>query len=205
MIKKNVAILISGNGSNMIELLKDMRNDKHPCRLSMVIADNNNSKGIKKAKKLGYNTQIIEFKKCSSKKDFEEKLISLLKENKIEFICLAGFMRILSKEFVKIYENKILNIHPSLLPLFKGLKTHEKVLSEGFPFHGATVHVVTEEVDCGKIIAQGITFVKKNDKVEMLSKRVLKLEHKIYKKALIHYIKKKDNFLLFFDKNIKKI
>ena len=204
MIKKKIAILISGNGSNMIELLKDMRNEDHPGIPILVIADNYNADGIKKAKKFGCIAKVIDFQSFSSKFNFENKLIYLLKKNQIELICLAGFMKVLSKKFVDVYKNRILNIHPSLLPLYQGLETHQRVLTQGLPFHGATVHVVTEKIDKGKIIAQGITYVSKKDDETKLSKRVLKIEHKIYKYALRHYLEKKDEPILYIDKKIKK-
>jgi len=202
MRKKNVAILISGNGSNMVELIKDMKKKNHPGKPVIVISDNKDALGIKKAKKLGCETKIIEFKKFPSKNDFEIKLSSELKKLKIDIICLAGFMRILSESFISLYEKKILNIHPSILPLFPGLDTHKKALNSGIRVHGATVHFVTKKVDSGKIIAQGITYIKNKDTELSLSKRVLKIEHKLYKKALINFLKNKNDPLLVLDKNL---
>ena len=204
MRKKNVAILISGNGSNMAELIKDMKKKNHPGKLTIVISDNKNALGIQKAKKLGCDTKIIEYKKFNSKNDFEVKIHSELKKNKIDIICLAGFMKILSANFISFYESKILNIHPSLLPLFPGLDTHKRALNSGIRIHGATVHVVTEKVDKGKIIAQGVTYVKHKDTELSLSKRVLNIEHKLYKKALLNFLKKECKPLLIIDKKLKR-
>jgi len=203
MRKKNIAILISGNGSNMEELLKDMKKKNHPGKPIIVISDNKKAFGIEKANKLGCKTKIIEFKKFNSKNDFEVELHSELKKNEIDIICLAGFMKILSANFISLYNNKILNIHPSILPLFPGLDTHKRALNSGMIIHGATIHIVTEKVDSGKIIAQGITYIKSKDTELTLSKRVLKIEHKIYKKALNNFLKEKYKPLLIIDKNLK--
>ena len=145
------------------------------------------------AKKLGLKTFIINRKEIISKQIFEKKMLSVLLKNKIDILCLAGFMEILSKEFIKYWDNKILNIHPSLLPLFPGLDTHKRVLDSGMSMHGATVHLVTEKVDKGPILSQGVVRVFKKDDETKLKKRVSKLEYILYPKTISEFIKKINN------------
>ncbi len=180
--KKNIAVLISGRGSNLKSLIKYSNKKKSLIKIKLVISNNINAKGLEIAKKSKINNQYIKY---SNKKNFENRSLKLLKKNKIDLICLAGFMKILSKTFIKKFSKPILNIHPSLLPKYKGLNTHYKVIKNKEKYSGATVHIVNKELDSGKIIIQEQVKILKSDNVETLEKKVLKIEHKIYPKAII--------------------
>ena len=180
--KKNIAVLISGRGSNLKSLIKYSNKKKSLFKIKLVISNNINAKGLEIAEKSKINKQYIKY---SNKKNFENRSLKLLKKNKIDLICLAGFMKILSKTFIKKFSKPILNIHPSLLPKYKGLNTHYKVIKNKEKYSGATVHIVNEKLDSGKIIIQEQVKILKSDIVETLEKKVLKIEHKIYPKAII--------------------
>ena len=186
-MKLSVAILISGSGSNMVQLIKSM-DDNHPAFPSIVISNKPNAAGIKKAQDLGVPTQIIDdnFEKTNGL-DFESKLKEILNRYKVEIICLAGFMRILSKDFIELFEGRILNIHPSLLPKYKGLNTHARALASNEQFAGCSVHLVTSELDGGPVLAQSKISIDKTDNVESLSTKVLKEEHVLYPKVLLKF------------------
>ena len=196
-MKLSVAILISGSGSNMVQLIKSM-DDNHPAFPSVVISNKPNAAGIKRAQDLGIPTQIINdnFEKSNSL-DFEIKLKEILNRYEVKIICLAGFMKILSKDFIELFEGRILNIHPSLLPKYKGLNTHDRAIAANDRFSGCSVHLVTAELDGGPILAQSKVTIKKTDTAETLSSKVLKKEHLLYPKVLLnfsHQIKKTLNF-----------
>ena len=186
-MKLSVAILISGSGSNMVQLIKSMDNN-HPAFPSIVISNKPNAAGIKKAKDLGIPTQIIDenFEK-SNGLDFEAKLKEILNTYEVKIICLAGFMRILSKDFIEVFKGRILNIHPSLLPKYKGLNTHARALASNEQFAGCSVHLVTSELDGGPVLAQSQISIDKTDNVESLSAKVLKEEHILYPKVLLKF------------------
>lgn len=186
-MKLSVAILISGSGSNMVQLIKSM-DDSHPAFPSIVISNKPHAAGIKKAQDFGIPTQIIDdnFEK-SNGLDFESKLKELLNKYEVKIICLAGFMRILSKDFIKLFEGRILNIHPSLLPKYKGLNTHARALASNEQFAGCSVHLVTSELDGGPVLAQTQISIHKTDNVESLSAKVLKEEHILYPKVLLKF------------------
>ena len=183
-MKLSVAILISGSGSNMVQLVKSM-DDKHPAFASVVISNNSEALGLKKAQDLGVPTETIDpdFVKKNGL-DFETELIKILKDYNVEVICLAGFMKILSKEFVDNFKDRILNIHPSLLPKYKGLNTHKRAIDNKDKYSGCTVHFVTNKLDSGKIILQKKVKISKLDSPEKLAQKILKEENKIYPKAL---------------------
>ena len=183
--KKNIAVLISGRGSNLTSLIKYSKRKKSLFEIKLVISNNFNAKGLKIANKSKIKNQYIKY---SNKKNFENRSLKLLKKYNIDLICLAGFMRILSKKFIKGFSKPILNIHPSLLPKYKGLNTHYKVIKNREKFSGATVHIVNEKLDAGKIIIQEKVRILKSDIVKTLEKKVLKIEHKIYPKAIIKLI-----------------
>ena len=200
--KIKLAILISGNGSNMRALIDDMESSDHPAETALVISDSSNAKGLKIAQEKNIQAVAINFHEFPNPSAFETKLMGTIQLAGIDFICLAGFMRILSPSFVREFKNRILNIHPSLLPLFKGLRTHEKALKSGMIFHGATVHVVTEKLDSGKILGQAIVPIHKNDTKATLASRVLKLEHKLYPTVLKNFLQgKTDPIILTEIKN----
>ena len=179
--KVNTAIFISGTGSNLKNLIKFSLSKKSPIRINFVLSNKMKAKGLMYAKKHNIKKKIYSFK---NKILDEKKILNDLKKNKIELICLAGFMKILSKNFIRRFKGKIINIHPSLLPKYKGLNTHERALKNKEKFSGCTVHHVNYKLDSGKIILQEKVKINKNETVGRLTKKVLKLEHKIYPKAI---------------------
>ena len=186
-MKLSVAILISGSGSNMVQLIKSM-DDNHPAFPSIVISNKPNAAGIKKARDLGIPTQIInENFEQSNGIDFEAELTEILNRYEVKIICLAGFMRILSKDFIDVFKGRILNIHPSLLPKYKGLNTHARAIAAKDKFSGCSVHLVTSELDGGPVLAQSQISIDKTDNVESLSTKVLKEEHVLYPKVLLKF------------------
>ena len=179
-----IAVFISGNGSNLKSLIKNFKNDSK-IKISLVLSNNPKANGLAYAKNNKINYKIINYK---SKKKAENIILNLLKKNKINIICLAGFMKILSKNFIIKFKKPILNIHPSLLPKYKGLNTHSRVILNKEKFSGCTVHLVKPALDSGKIIGQKIVKIKKNENASMLSKRILKQEHILYSKTIRKYI-----------------
>ena len=184
-IKKKVAIFISGRGSNLKSLVKYSKKKNSKINIILVISNNSKAKGLKYAKKNKIKYYAIYYKNLYN---FEKKILKLLKKFKIDFICLAGFMKILSKNFIKKFKKPILNIHPSLLPKFKGLETHKRVLKNNEKYSGATVHLVTSKLDSGKIILQKKIKIFKFDNEKTLEKKILKIEHEIYPKAIIKFL-----------------
>ena len=180
--KIKAAVFISGAGTNLESLIKFSKKKRSPFIVQLIISNNLRSKGLRFAKIFGIKKRIFKFKK---KKLDEKKILKILKFEKINLICLAGFMKILSKSFIKNFKGKILNIHPSLLPKYKGLNTHKRVLLNKEKYTGCTVHFVSPNLDSGKIIMQKKIKVKKKDTPEKLGKRVLIEEHKLYPKAIL--------------------
>ena len=183
--KKNTAVFISGRGSNLRSLIKYSKTKKSLIRIVLVISDKSNAKGLEYANKSKINNFFIKY---YNRKSFENRLLRLLKKNNIDLICLAGFMKIISSNFIKKFCKPILNIHPSLLPKYKGLDTHDRVIKNKDKYSGATVHIVNEKLDSGKIILQEKVKVLKSDNGKSLGKKVLKIEHKIYPKAIIRLL-----------------
>ena len=179
--KENIAVFISGTGSNLFNLIKysKLKNSKY--NVKYVFSDKKNAGGLKFAKKFKIPYEILNYE---NKKKAEKKSLKFLKLNNIKIICLAGFMKILSGTFVKNYKGKIINIHPSLLPKYKGLNTHQRVLDNNEKYSGCTVHFVNTKLDAGKKILQKKVKVNKNDNAKILAKRILRQEHKIYPLAL---------------------
>jgi phosphoribosylglycinamide formyltransferase-1 len=180
--KFKTAVFISGTGTNFKNLIKFSKIKKTPISINLVISNINNAKGLKYANQFNIKKKVFNFHDI---KNTEKKILSLLKKEKINFICLAGFMRILSKNFIKRYNGKIINIHPSLLPKYKGLNTHYRAIENKDKFAGCTVHYVTEKLDSGKIIMQKKIKISANDSPTSLAKKVLKQEHKLYLAAII--------------------
>jgi phosphoribosylglycinamide formyltransferase-1 len=176
----NVGVFISGRGSNLKELIKYSKKNNTNWKIKLVISNNKKAKGLVYAKK----NKIINYAIEKKKSQFEKKAFKYLKKNKINLLCLAGFMKILSKEFIKNYKYKIINIHPSLLPKYKGLNTHERAIKAGDKYAGSTVHYVTAKLDSGKKILQTKVKIFKKDNASSLAKRVLIAEHLIYPKAV---------------------
>ena len=180
--KINTAVFISGNGSNLKSLIKFSKTRKSPIFINLIISNNPKAKGLKLGKIYKIKKKVINFKK---KYKSENHLISLLKVHKIKMICLAGFMKILSKNFISKFKGKILNIHPSLLPKYKGLNTHQRAINKKEKFSGCTVHFVSSKLDSGKIILQKKVRIKSNDTPKKLAKKILAQEHKLYPKAIL--------------------
>jgi len=183
--KKNTAILISGRGSNLRSLIKYSKTKKSLIRIVLVVSDNFSAKGLNYANKSNINNIVIKY---SNRNSFEDRLFKLLRKNNVDLICLAGFMKILSGKFIKKLNKTILNIHPSLLPKYKGLNTHDRAIKNKDKYSGATVHVVNNKLDSGKIILQKKVKISKSDNKKSLEKKVLKIEHKIYAKAIIRLL-----------------
>ena len=179
--KTKTAIFISGTGSNLKNLIKFSKKKKSPISIDLIISNTHNAKGLKYSRKYSIQKKIISFK---NNKLAEKKILKILQVKNIKFICLAGFMKILSKNFIKKFKGKIINIHPSLLPKYKGLNTHKKAIENNDKFAGCSVHFVTAKVDSGKIIMQKKVKVKKRDTVDSLAKKVLKNDHLLYPAAI---------------------
>ena len=178
--KINTSVFISGRGSNLKNLFKFSKHKQSPIKISLVLSSSKMAKGLKFAKLNNIKYLSINY----NQKNIEKKILLILKKNNIRMICLAGFMKILSKNFISKFKGKILNIHPSLLPKYKGLNTHERVLKNKEKYTGATVHLVNDKLDSGKIITQKKIMVLKKDNKKSLEKKVLKIEHKIYPEAI---------------------
>ena len=186
-MKLSVAILISGSGSNMVQLIKSMDHE-HPAFPSIVISNKSGALGLKKAQDLRIPTKVIDQNLIKSNGlNFEIELINILIENKIDIICLAGFMKILSEKFIKRFSDRILNIHPSLLPKYKGLNTHARALASNDAIAGCSVHLVTAELDGGPVLAQTKVLIEKNETVDSLKAKVLIQEHVLYPKVLLNF------------------
>ena len=180
--KLKTAVFISGTGSNFKNLIKFSKIRKSPISIDLVISNINKARGLIYADQFNIKKKIFDFKNI---KKTEKKILSILKRKKIRFICLAGFMKILSKSFIKKFNGKIINIHPSLLPKYKGLNTHQRAITNREVFTGCTVHYVSEKLDSGKIIMQKKVKVTAKDTQYSLAKKVLKQEHKLYPAAII--------------------
>jgi phosphoribosylglycinamide formyltransferase 1 len=178
------AILISGRGSNMAALIEAAAAEDYPAHVTVVVADRPDAGGLSLARSTGVEAIAIDAKAAGSRAAFEAALDAELRRRGVELICLAGFMRILSADFVARWQGRALNIHPSLLPAYKGLDTHARALADGAREHGCTVHWVTAELDAGEIVAQARVAVWPSDTPETLAARVLEEEHRLYPQAL---------------------
>ena len=179
--KIKTAVFISGTGSNLKNLIKFSKQKNFPISINLIISNKSKAKGLIYGNIFKIKKKVFNF---GSKINAEKKILSLLYRNKIELICLAGFMKILSKSFIQKFNGKILNIHPSLLPKYKGLNTHARALKNHDKYSGCTVHLVNSKLDSGKIILQKKIKIYKNDNIKTLSKRILKHEHKLYPAAI---------------------
>lgn len=184
MRKVRTAVLISGRGSNMVALTKAAQAEDYPAEIKLVISNRPKAAGLDKAKALGIKAIGIDHTAFKSRRKFEKALDDALREAKIELICCAGFMRVLTPWFVSRWEGRLLNIHPSLLPKYKGLNTHQRALDAGDMAHGCTVHYVTAELDGGATILQKSIKISPEDTAKLLSERLLPLEQKLYPQAL---------------------
>jgi phosphoribosylglycinamide formyltransferase-1 len=184
-MKKSVAILISGRGSNMTALIEAAEAKDYPAEIVLVISNRPDAPGLARARSAGVATAVVDHTRFGDEREaFEHALDGELRKNRIDLVCLAGFMRLLTPWFVTRWSGRMLNIHPSLLPQFKGLHTHRRALEVGMKRHGATVHFVVPEMDSGPIVAQDSVAVREGDTEETLAARVLELEHQLYPRAL---------------------
>lgn len=182
--KRRVAILISGRGSNMVSLVEAARAPTFPASISLVVSNRPGAPGLDRAREAGIAALAVDHRAYPSREEFERALDRALAERSIEVLCLAGFMRVLTPWFVERWTGRMLNIHPSLLPLFRGTHTHERALAEGVLVHGCTVHFVVPELDAGPMVAQAAVPVLPGDTPDSLAARVLAAEHQLYPEAL---------------------
>jgi len=180
--KVKSAVFISGNGSNLKSLIKFSKKKKSPISIDLIISNNPKAKGLKLGKIYKIKRKVYNFKR---KYKIENQILSDLKEHKVKMICLAGFMKILSRNFITKFKGKILNIHPSLLPKYKGLNTHQRALDNNEKYSGCTVHFVNSRLDSGKIILQKKVKILKNDTKNSLARKVLIQEHKLYPRSIL--------------------
>ena len=180
--KIKTAVFISGVGSNLKSLIKFSKTKKSPISINLIISNNPKAKGLKLGNLNKVKKKVFNFKK---KYKIENQIISVLKEHEIKMICLAGFMKILSRNFISKFKGKILNIHPSLLPKYKGLNTHQRALDNDEKYSGCTVHFVNARLDSGKIILQKKVKITNNETKNSLAKKILKQEHKLYPRAIL--------------------
>jgi phosphoribosylglycinamide formyltransferase-1 len=185
MARKRVAILISGRGSNMVALIEAAKDQRYSAEIALVVSNEPAAEGLTRAASAGIRTAIVDHRPFGKDRAaFERALQDMLQAHRIELVCLAGFMRLLTPWFVRQWDGRLLNIHPALLPAFKGLDTHARALAAGAKEHGATVHFVVPEMDSGPIIAQAAVPVLGTDTEAALAARVLEVEHRIYPEAL---------------------
>ncbi|WP_018265269.1 phosphoribosylglycinamide formyltransferase [Methylosinus sp. LW4] len=182
--RQRTAILISGRGSNMDALIEAARAPDFPAEIALVVSNRPEAAGLAKAKAAGIAVAAVDHKIYAGREEFERSLQIVLETHRIEFLCLAGFMRLLTPWFIGQWRGRMLNIHPALLPSFRGLHTHERALADGVKIHGCTVHFVVPEMDEGPIVAQSAVAVLDSDTPDSLAARVLEQEHLLYPRAL---------------------
>ena len=182
--RKRVGVLISGRGSNMEALLEACDRPDFPAEIVVVVSNRPDAGGLAKAEARGITAKVIDHTAFDDRPDFEDALTAVLQEHSVDLICNAGFMRLLTEHFVSIWKDRLLNIHPSLLPAFRGLHTHERAIQSGAKISGCTVHFVRVEMDAGPIVIQGAVPILANDTPDTLAARILKTEHDIYPRAL---------------------
>lgn len=203
---KKIGILISGSGSNMQALAEACLADEYPAEIKIVISDKADAGGLARAAKLGIKAIAIVRKDYDSKAAHEAAILAALDEANLDFLCLAGFMRLLSEDFINVWQGRMINIHPSILPLFAGLHTHQRAIDAGCRVHGCSVHFVTADMDEGPIISQAIVPVLPSDDADTLAARVLKVEHQLYPKCLALLassgVRMDENERAVFDKNL---
>jgi len=185
MARKRVAVLISGRGSNMGALVEAARDPAYPAEIALVLSNRPDAGGLAFARDNGIATDVVDHAKFGKDREaFERAMQSVLETRRIELVCLAGFMRLLTPYFIGQWQDRMLNIHPALLPSFKGLDTHARALAAGVKIHGATVHFVVADMDAGPIVMQAAVPVLEDDDADTLAARVIRVEHKIYPLAL---------------------
>ncbi|MFQ5674015.1 MAG: phosphoribosylglycinamide formyltransferase [Nitrospinales bacterium] len=186
--KFKLGVLVSGRGSNLQAIIDAIERGEVTAEIAIVISDKKNAPALERCRKHGISGVFLDPKSYPDKQGFEQALIGLLRERSVDLVCLAGFMRILGEEFIRSFQGRILNIHPSLLPAFPGLDAQKQALRHGVKVAGCTVHFVNGEVDAGPIVSQAAVPVRDDDNVESLSRRILKEEHRIYPAAIQAFI-----------------
>ncbi|MFW5985196.1 MAG: phosphoribosylglycinamide formyltransferase [Halanaerobiaceae bacterium] len=184
MIKINIAVFISGRGSNLQSIMDAVAKGELPVSLELVVSDNQDAYGLERANDAGVAAQFVDPQKFSSAREYEKEIISLLAEKEIKLVCLAGFMRLLSPYFLENFTGRVMNIHPSLLPSFRGLHAQKQAVDYGVKVSGCTVHFVDEGMDTGPIILQKAVPVYDDDDEDSLAARILEKEHQIYPRAI---------------------
>jgi len=184
MARRSIAILISGRGSNMVSLIEAARAPDFPAEIRLVLSNRPDAGGLARAAEAGIETVGIDHRSYPDRESFDRAVDASLREREIDLVCLAGFMRVLTPGFVEAWSGRMINIHPSLLPLFRGTHTHQRALEAGVLVHGCTVHFVVPELDAGPIVAQAAVPVVPGDTAESLAARVLAQEHVLYPRAL---------------------
>lgn len=187
----NIVVLVSGSGTNLQAIIDAVRSGYINAHIALVVSDKGDAYAMERAKKDGIETLFMDPKIFKSKEDYDKAVVKYLRDKNVDMICLAGYMRVLSAYFVREYKGRIINIHPALLPSFKGVNGIEDALDYGVKVTGPTVHFVTEEVDSGPIIAQAVVEVKDDDTEDSLRERVHEEEHKIYPKAIKEFVEGK--------------
>lgn len=182
--RKRAGVLISGRGSNMMALIEAARDPNYPAEIVCVVSNRPAAEGLKHAAAMGIATKVIDHKAYAAREAFEAALDDHLRSQRLDFLALAGFMRVLSPGFIAAWRDRVINVHPSLLPAYRGLHTHERALADGVAEHGCTVHMVRAELDSGPIIAQARVPVLPGDTAATLAARVLAEEHRLYPQAL---------------------
>ncbi len=191
MKKGKIGVLLSGRGSNFKAIFEKVKSGEIKAEIVVVVSDNADAKGLKFAKENGIEAVFLDIKSFPSRKDYDRKIIDILKEREVDLVLLAGYMKIVGEEFVSSFKNRIMNIHPALLPSFPGLHAQRKALKYGVRYSGCTVHFVDEKMDHGPIILQAVVPVYQEDTEESLSERILREEHRIYPEAVKLYFEGK--------------
>jgi phosphoribosylglycinamide formyltransferase-1 len=184
MAKKHIGVLISGRGSNMMSIMDACEREEINGEIVLVLSNKKDAPGLEKAAQRGYETLFISHRDFPSREEFDKAVVAELERRGVDLVCLAGFMRLLSTWFVRRFRNRIMNIHPALLPAFPGLDAQRQAVEHGVKISGATVHFVDEELDHGPIIVQRAVEVRDDDTEETLSERILEVEHRIYPEAV---------------------
>ncbi len=182
--RRRLGVLISGRGSNLQALIDACAAPDFPAEIALVISNRPKAQGLARAEAAGITTLVVDHRDFGEREEFEDALHAALKDARVDLVCLAGFMRLLNPDFVNRWRDRLINIHPSLLPAYRGLKTHERVIADGVRFTGATVHFVRPEMDDGPIIVQAVVPVHPEDTPDSLATRVLEYEHRIYVEAV---------------------
>jgi phosphoribosylglycinamide formyltransferase-1 len=182
--RRSVGILISGRGTNMQALIEAAKQPDYAARVAVVVSNRPDAAGLERAKSAGIATAVVPHRDFANREDFEAALTSCLRDHAVDFVCQAGFMRVVTRGFVDVWRDRLINIHPSLLPSFPGLHTHARALAAGVKLHGCTVHFVREAVDDGPIIGQAAVPVNPSDTPDTLAARVLQAEHLLYPRCL---------------------